>query len=156
MAEINFQDHCRKCKPDEPCKRRHVYAIELKPEVRHEPKFKKQNPDYVEGKPCVYVGKTSHHPLCRLDMHTNCGRDTWRDSTWTCICWRSLGENDCTVKTRTARKFISKHLTVHLRKKMYKKWNPQKGLVANRDAESGLAEELRRQGIGAYTDAKPK
>ena len=154
MVQVNFQDHCKRCRPDEPCKRRHVYAIQLKPEVRHEPKFKKQNPNYIEGKPCVYVGKTSHHPLCRLDMHTNCGRDTWRESEWTCVCWRSPGKNKCTRKTRTSRKFISRHMTGYLRKKMYKKWNPQKGPQANGDAERDLAEELRSQGIGAYTDAK--
>ena len=45
-------------------------------------------------------------------------------------------------------------MTGHLRKKMYKKWNPQRGITANDDAELGLAEELRSQGIGVYTDAK--
>jgi len=47
-------------------------------------------------------------------------------------------------------------MTGYLRKKMYKKWNPQKGPGANKDAEIGLAEELRSQGIGVYTDAKRK
>ena len=45
-------------------------------------------------------------------------------------------------------------MTGYLRKKMYKKWNPQRGGAANGDAELGLAEELRSQGIGVYTDAK--
>jgi len=45
-------------------------------------------------------------------------------------------------------------MTGYLRKNMYKKWNPQRGTAANRDAESGLAEELRSRGIGVYTDAK--
>jgi len=156
VAEINFQDHCSRCKPDQPCKRRHVYAIELKPEVKDEPKFKEQNPNYVEGNPCVYVGRTSHHPRCRLDMHKNCGRDTWESSDWFCYCWKNPGENRCTKRTRTVRKFISKHMTGFLRKKMYKKWNPQRGVADNKKAEFELAEELRRQGIGAYTDAKPK
>ena len=45
-------------------------------------------------------------------------------------------------------------MTGYLRKNMYKKWNPQRGPAANDDAELGLAEELRSQGIGVYTDAK--
>lgn len=154
MTRDDFNKHCNRCKHGKPCKRRHVYAIELKPTVLQEPKFIEQNPNYAQGKPCVYVGKTSHHPLCRLDMHMNCGRDTWQDSNWTCYCWRSEGINSCTKHTRTARKFISKHMTCYLRKNMYKKWNPQRGPAANDDAELGLAEELRSQGIGVFTDAK--
>jgi len=93
MTRDDFNKHCNRCNPGKPCKRRHVYAIELKPTVLQEPKFIEQNPNYAQGKPCVYVGKTSHHPLCRLDMHMNCGRDTWQDSNWTCYCWRSEGIN---------------------------------------------------------------
>ncbi len=31
----------------------HVYVIELDRDVLYEHKFKKANPDYVSGKPCV-------------------------------------------------------------------------------------------------------
>ena len=36
----------------------HVYVIELSKDVLYEGKFRKANPDYVTGKPCVYVGMT--------------------------------------------------------------------------------------------------
>ncbi|HBH37935.1 MAG TPA: hypothetical protein DDX06_06055 [Curvibacter sp.] len=36
----------------------HVYVIELSKAVLDEPRFRKSNPGYVEGKPCVYVGMT--------------------------------------------------------------------------------------------------
>ena len=36
--------------------RHNVYVIELDMDVLYEPKFKKANPDYQAGKPCVYVG----------------------------------------------------------------------------------------------------
>lgn len=39
--------------------RHNVYVIELDKDVLYEAKFKKANPDYVTGKPCVYVGMTS-------------------------------------------------------------------------------------------------
>ena len=40
--------------------RHNVYVIELDKDVLYEAKFKKANPDYVTGKPCVYVGMTGH------------------------------------------------------------------------------------------------
>jgi GT2 family glycosyltransferase len=46
-----------------------VYVIGLSSDVLYEPKFKKANPDYVHGKPCVYVGMTGHDPDTRFDQH---------------------------------------------------------------------------------------
>ena len=43
-------------------KHHHVYVIELSNDILHEPRFRKNNPDYVEGKPCVYVGMTGLDP----------------------------------------------------------------------------------------------
>lgn len=36
----------------------HVYVVELSKDVLLEGKFRKCNPDYVDSKPCVYVGMT--------------------------------------------------------------------------------------------------
>ena len=47
----------------------HVYVIELSKDVLYEGKFKKCNPDYVPGKPCVYVGMTGLDPDVRFDKH---------------------------------------------------------------------------------------
>jgi GT2 family glycosyltransferase len=47
----------------------HVYVIELDADVLYEPKFRKANPDYVNGKPCVYVGMTGLDPDLRFDRH---------------------------------------------------------------------------------------
>ena len=46
-----------------------VYVIELDKDVLYEPKFKKANPNYVTGKPCVYVGMTGLDPDLRFDKH---------------------------------------------------------------------------------------
>jgi hypothetical protein len=37
-------------------KHHHVYVIELSRDVLLEPRFRRCNPGYVEGKPCVCVG----------------------------------------------------------------------------------------------------
>ncbi len=47
----------------------HVYVIELSKDVLYKSRFKKANPDYVMGKPCVYVGMTGLDPDLRFDKH---------------------------------------------------------------------------------------
>ena len=47
----------------------HVYVIELSPDVLREARFKKANPGYVPGNPCVYVGMTGLDPDIRFDKH---------------------------------------------------------------------------------------
>ncbi len=49
--------------------RYHVYVIELSKDVLYESKFKKANPQYKTGQPCVYVGMTGLDPDIRFDKH---------------------------------------------------------------------------------------
>ena len=46
-----------------------VYVVELSKDVLDEPRFRKANPGYVDGKPCVYVGMTGLDPDGRFDKH---------------------------------------------------------------------------------------
>ena len=46
-----------------------VYVIELHKDVLFEAKFKKCNPNYMAGKPCVYVGMTGLDIDVRFDKH---------------------------------------------------------------------------------------
>jgi len=47
----------------------HVYVVELAADVLGERRFRKANPDYRPGKPCVYVGMTGLEPDLRFDKH---------------------------------------------------------------------------------------
>ena len=47
----------------------HVYVVELSKDVLYERRFRKANPDYVEGRRCVYVGMTGLDPDLRFDKH---------------------------------------------------------------------------------------
>lgn len=49
--------------------RYHVYVIELAPEVWDIGRFRRANPDYLMGKPFVYVGMTGLDPDQRFDKH---------------------------------------------------------------------------------------
>ena len=46
-----------------------VYVVELSKEVLLERRFLRGNPDYNDGKPCVYVGMTGLDPDVRFDKH---------------------------------------------------------------------------------------
>ena len=46
-----------------------VYVIELSNDVLYEGRFMKCNPDYIPGKPCLYVGMTGLDPDVRFDKH---------------------------------------------------------------------------------------
>ena len=47
----------------------YLYVIALDPEVLNSSRFRKRNPDYVEGKPCSYVGTSFHAPDMRYGQH---------------------------------------------------------------------------------------
>jgi hypothetical protein len=47
----------------------HVYVVELDDRVWNAARFRRANPDYVLGKPFVYVGMTGLDPDTRFDKH---------------------------------------------------------------------------------------
>ena len=47
----------------------HVYVVELSKAVLLEPRFRRCNLGYIDGKPCVYVGMTGLDPDLRFDKH---------------------------------------------------------------------------------------
>ena len=47
----------------------YVYVIGLDKKVLNNKKFLERNPNYVEGKPCVYVGQSARPPEERYAQH---------------------------------------------------------------------------------------
>ena len=47
----------------------HLYVIALDKAVLERKKFRERNPDYIEGKPCSYVGITGRDPDIRYAQH---------------------------------------------------------------------------------------
>ncbi len=50
-------------------KGRNLYIITLDPEVLWCKGFRQENPGYIEGMPCLYVGLTIHEPGDRFEQH---------------------------------------------------------------------------------------
>ncbi len=99
----------------------HVYVIELHPDVLYEAKFLRANPDYIRGKPCVYVGMTGLDPDIRFDKHK-----------------AGIQAN------RYAQKY-----GLRLLPDLYEAWNPMT-YEAARDQEVELGISLREAGFGVW------
>lgn len=53
----------------QPEKRFNVYVVRPDPEVLEHKRFRRANPDYLDGKPCVYVGMSALSPDERFENH---------------------------------------------------------------------------------------
>ncbi len=98
-----------------------VYVVELSKDVLYEARFKKANPGYVGGTPCVYVGMTGLDPDVRFDKHK-----------------AGIQSN----------RFVQK-FGLHLLPQLYEDYNPM-SYNAARDMEVELAIGLREAGYGVW------
>ncbi len=55
--------------PPPPRLSHNVYVVELAPDVLRDRRFRKRNPGYVDGQPCVYVGMTGLAVAERFKNH---------------------------------------------------------------------------------------
>jgi hypothetical protein len=99
----------------------HVYVIELSKAVLYKNRFKKANPNYVSGKPCVYVGMTGLDPDLRFDKH----------------------------KAGIQSNRYVQEFGLHLLPELYEIYNPMPYGGA-RDMEVELAIDLREAGYGVW------
>ena len=99
----------------------HVYVVLLSLDVLDEPRFRKSNPDYAFGKPCVYVGMTGLAPDVRFDKH-------------------KAGIQ--------ANRFVTDH-GMRLLPELYEVYNPMP-YEAAREMEVELAISLREKGYGVW------
>jgi hypothetical protein len=102
----------------------YVYVIELNKEVLNNKKFMSRNPDYAEGKPCVYVGQSIHPPEVRFNQHL-----------------------DGHKANRYARDY-----GVRLRPKIYEKLNPLFSRDEAESKEQWLTERLRKKGYAVWSN----
>lgn len=98
-----------------------VYVIELSKDVLSEGRFKRCNPGYITGKPCVYVGMTGLDPDERFDKH-------------------KAGIQ--------ANRYVQEY-GLHLLPEIYEAYNPMT-YDAARDMEVELAIDLREGGYGVW------
>ena len=98
-----------------------VYVIELARDVLSEPKFRKRNTQYVEGRPCVYVGMTGRAVAERFANHK---------------------------RGHKGNAFVQRH-GIRLLPELFARLNPM-SYEAALTMERELAEDLRQQGCGVW------
>ena len=102
----------------------YVYVINLDKEILKIKKFKDKNPDYIKGKPCVYVGQSAYEPKVRFKQHLEGYK-----------------------ANRYAKKFGN-----FLRKKNTGVKNPYFSRKVVEKAEAETAERLRKRGYGVWSN----
>jgi len=100
---------------------KNLYVIRLDDDVLKEDKFWEQNPEYRTGKPCMYVGVTSHDPKRRSKQH----KEGYKNSR------------------------IAKKYGKYLMWKKFRHLNPVPSNEAKK-LERALATELRGKGYGVW------
>ncbi len=99
----------------------HVYVVELDDRVWNSARFRRANPDYVLGKPFVYVGMTGLDPDVRFDKH----------------------------KAGIQASAFVRDFGLRLLPALYERYNPMDYETArSREVELGIA--LRREGYGVW------
>jgi len=85
-----------------------VYIIDLKKSVIDSPKFMARNPNYKEGKPCVYVGSTGIGVEKRFEQH----KAGYKSNRHVKKYWRRLRYSDMNgIRPRKTRLSIEKKET---------------------------------------------
>lgn len=105
-----------------PKKQYHVYVIELDPSVLKTRRVKDENPDYVEGMQCLYVGQTARSPEERFEQH----KEGYKSNRYT------------------------KKYGVRLRPDLYERYNPIRTRERAEAMEERIANKLRMRGYAVW------
>ena len=100
----------------------YVYVIELDEIVATKLKFRKENPMYIKGNGCVYVGQSVRRPELRFEQH----KEGYRSNNY------------------------AKEFGIRLRPDFYEKYNPIPTRRDALDIEKMISKQLRNKGIGVW------
>jgi len=150
MGFTAFDKHCLECEDGKPCGKMHVYALILDKSIASEQWFIDVNPNYKEGNECFYVGRTEKHvPKCRASAHQFCKTGSWKGKKFFCYCTGEGTRVECSLGSRGSSK-VGKWNSYQLRKKLFRRVNPQEDVAANKKAEEDLTISLRKRGFGVW------
>lgn len=100
----------------------YVYVIGLDKEVLKHKKFRERNPDYIEDKPCVYVGQSAHPPKKRFANHKRGHKQNNYARDYGLYLQRRLYEDINPLRTREEAKAEEEALALRLQKRGYAVW----------------------------------
>ena len=100
----------------------YIYVIELDPAVADLRKFRAQNPKYIKGNGCVYVGQSSRKPNIRFEQH----KEGYKSNKY------------------------AQQFGLKLRPDLFEKYNPIPTRKDAEEIEEMLGKELRKRGLGVW------
>ena len=103
-------------------KQYHIYVIELDPDVLKTRRVRDENPDYVDGMQCLYVGQTAKTPQERFEQH----KEGYKSNRYTKKYGRCLRpdlyERYNPIRTREEAEAMEERLAKKLRMRGYAVW----------------------------------
>ena len=105
-----------------------IYVIELNKNVLKDKKFREANPDYKEGKPCVYVGSSAKTPEKRFEEHITGARNE---------------------RGKLYNKYANEH-GERLKPRLYRSHNPMSSRKKAEKMEEEKARRLRKRGYAVW------
>ncbi len=102
----------------------YLYVIELDKKVGKIAKFRKQNPQFILGNQCFYVGQSARAPMLRFKQH----KEGYKSNTY------------------------AKRFGVSLAPKLYNKYNPIPTRKDAEELEIYLTQVLRKKGYGVWSN----
>ena len=103
-------------------KKYYVYVIELDEKVSNHMKFRLQNPKYIKGTGCVYIGQSARKPEIRFEQH----KEGYKSN------------------------YFAKLYGIKLLPVFYEKYNPIPTGQDAEDIESMLGKALRKKHFGVW------
>ena len=101
----------------------YVYVINLDKKVLSSKRFKERNPDYIEGKPCVYVGQSVLDPKIRFKQHLEGYKSNrYARKYGTYLRHKNIGVKN-PYKSRSLAEKAEKETALRLQKKGYGVWS---------------------------------
>ena len=103
-------------------KQYHIYVIELDPAVLNTRRVKDENPDYIEGMDCLYVGQTARTPEERFEQHREGYTSNRYTKKYGVRLRPDLSERYTPIRTREQAEEMEQKLAAKLRTRGYAVW----------------------------------
>tara|TARA_S200000501_G_scaffold116088_1_gene109081 strand:+ start:15223 stop:15540 length:318 start_codon:yes stop_codon:yes gene_type:complete len=101
----------------------YVYVIELDKKVGKIKKFRNQNPEYLYGNRCFYVGQSARAPLLRFKQHKEGYKSNSFAKKFGLKLIPNFYQKYNPIPTRKDAEELEKYITLKLRDRRYGVWS---------------------------------
>lgn len=141
--------HCPRCSGTLRCRRYHLYVVELDYSLTGNRHFMAVNRQWKSDMDCLYVGSTSHTPVCRFLQHRLHANK--RTLGYTCLCdGKEMFREFVRGGGKTRGSYYPGAFGLRLRPDLYAQYNPVTDKKRAALMEEKLARHLRSLGYAVW------